>query len=99
MYNPSTGTAAKRPGASCLVRWVGPPIKNQVPSLQAFKLDSPQALGYYRIMNKKEITEKIFNEHIKNKLRPEWRSFSKWKNKFKHCYAYFSNNKLFHVGK
>jgi len=68
-------------------------------SLQAFKLDSPQALGYYRIMNKKEITEKIFNEHMKNKLRPEWRSFSKWKKKFKHCYAYFSNNKLFHVGK
>ena len=44
------------------------------------------------------ITEKIFNDHMKDKVRKGWKNFSKWKRAFPTCIAYFVNGKLFHVG-
>ena len=49
-------------------------------------------------MNIKKITKKVFNDHMKDKVREEWRNFSKWKKSFPTCVAYFNSGKLFHIG-
>ena len=49
------------------------------------------------IESKREITEKLFNEHMKDKLRKEWQDFPKWKESFPKCFAYFVDGKLFKV--
>ena len=47
---------------------------------------------------KKIITKEIFNEHMKNKLREDWRDFEKWKKEYPKCKAFFLEGRLFHVG-
>ncbi len=49
-------------------------------------------------MKIKQITKKVFNNHMKDKVREEWRNFSKWKKSFPTCVAYFNSGKLFHIG-
>ena len=47
---------------------------------------------------KRIITKEIFNEHMKNKLREDWRDFEKWKKEYPKCKAFFLEGRLFHVG-
>jgi len=49
-------------------------------------------------MKIKQITKKVFNDYMKDKVRDEWRNFSKWKKSFPTCVAYFNGGKLFHIG-
>jgi hypothetical protein len=45
----------------------------------------------------KKITRELFNKHMKDKLRKEWKDFSKWKKSYPHYFAYFVDNKLDHI--